>query len=113
VLPANATPSAARKVPLAGRRVPTGAPFDDAFVALELDPVRVPVGVCEEDADVFVVGVEVAARIFPMEDVVVHEDVAGAGCAAGVAGSPWKNVEVPYTPIGAPESPAHWSNPVP
>ena len=35
-----------------------------------------------------------------MVDVVVHEDVAGTGCGAGVAGSPWKNVEPPYTPIG-------------
>ena len=38
--------------------------------------------------------VGLAARI-PMVDVVLHEDVAGAGCAAGVAGSPWKNVEPP------------------
>ena len=41
-----------------------------------------------------------ARLVFPMVDVVVHEDVAGAGCGGGVAGSPWKNVEVPYTPIG-------------
>ena len=35
-----------------------------------------------------------------MVDVVVHEDVAPGACAGGVAGSPWKNVDVPYTPIG-------------
>ena len=42
------TPRAARKVPLAWRRAPASAPFDDAFVvvALETAPVRVPVGVC-------------------------------------------------------------------
>jgi len=65
------------------------------------------------------------ARLFPMDDVVLHEDVAGAACGGGVAGSPWWNVEPPYTPIGcecalvsergeiyrteatSPESPAH------
>lgn len=36
-----------------------------------------------------VVLVGLAARVLPMVDVVLHEDVAGAGCAAGVAGSPW------------------------
>ena len=35
-----------------------------------------------------------------MVDVVVHEDVAPGACAGGVAGSPWLNVDVPYTPIG-------------
>jgi hypothetical protein len=42
----------------------------------------------------------VEGRLFPMVDVVVHDDVAPAGCAGGVAGSPWLNVEPPYTPIG-------------
>ena len=36
-----------------------------------------------------------AACPLPILDVVVHDDVAGAGCAAGVLGSPWWNVEVP------------------
>lgn len=31
----------------------------------------------------------------PMVDTVVHSDEAGAGCADGVTGSPWWNVEVP------------------
>ena len=35
-----------------------------------------------------------------MVDVVVHEEVAPGACAGGVAGSPWLNVDVPYTPIG-------------
>ena len=34
-------------------------------------------------------------RPLPMDDVVVHEEVPGAGCAAGVLGWPWKNVEDP------------------
>ena len=45
-------------------------------------------------------GVCVEGRLFPMVDVVVHEDVAPGACAGGVAGSPWLNVDVPYTPIG-------------
>jgi hypothetical protein len=35
-----------------------------------------------------------------MVDVVVHDDVAPGACAGGVTGSPWLNVEEPYTPIG-------------
>lgn len=36
-----------------------------------------------------------AARPLPIELVDVHEEVGGAGCAAGVLGSPWWKVEVP------------------
>ena len=76
------------------------------------------------------------ANPFDIDVTVVHIEVAGAGCADGVTGSPWKNVDVPYTPIGcpsafpnmskvltlctnmmraqaartSPESPMHWSN---
>lgn len=42
----------------------------------------------------------VARARFPIEDTVVHSDEEGAACAGGVAGSPWWNVEVPYTPMG-------------
>ncbi len=35
------------------------------------------------------------ARPLPMEDVGVQEELGGTGCAAGVLGWPWKNVEVP------------------
>ena len=30
----------------------------------------------------------------------VQRDEEGAGWAGGVTGSPWKNVDVPYTPMG-------------
>lgn len=36
----------------------------------------------------------------PMVLNVVHIEDGGAGCAGGVLGSPWWNVEVPYTPMG-------------
>lgn len=35
------------------------------------------------------------ARPFPIEETTLHEDVAGAVCASGVAGSPWWKVDVP------------------
>jgi len=34
-------------------------------------------------------------RLFPMEVNVVQDDDEGTGCADGVTGSPWWNVEVP------------------
>lgn len=40
----------------------------------------------------------------------VHCEDGGAGCAGGVLGSPWWNVEVPYTPMGSPVSPLQSSN---
>lgn len=113
VVPARATPSAARYTPLSRRRAPARAPFDDVFVAAfgpEFDGLAVLVGLAVGvgDAEMLLVEEEFTlARLFPMDDVVVHEDVAGAGCGGGVAGSPWWNVEPPYTPIGSPESPAH------
>ena len=57
-------------------------PVVDAFV-----PVAVAVLVPEP--------VPEAARPFPIVLVVVQDEVGGAGCAAGVEGSPWWNVEVP------------------
>ena len=47
-----------------------------------------------------VVVVDADARPFASDFVGTQEDVAGAGCAGGVTGWPWWNVEVPYTPIG-------------
>lgn len=43
------------------------------------------------------------------EEMDVQDDEEGAGCAEGVMGSPWENVDVPYTPIGSPESPLQFS----
>lgn len=40
-------------------------------------------------------GAEVLTARFPIVDNVVHEEDGGAGCAEGVLGSPWKNVDVP------------------
>lgn len=37
----------------------------------------------------------VTARPFPIVLVVAQFELAGAGCAEGVIGWPWKNVEVP------------------
>lgn len=113
VVPVRATPNAVRKVLLECMRAPASAPFG-VFVAPAFDPVFVRLALLVA-ADVVVdAGVLLVeeftpdtARLFPMDDVVLHEDVAGAGCAGGVAGSPWWNVEPPYTPIGSPESPAH------
>ena len=34
-------------------------------------------------------------RPFPIEVTGLQDDVAGAGCASGVTGSPWWNVDVP------------------
>lgn len=42
----------------------------------------------------------VGEATLPIVFTAVHKEEDGAGCAAGVAASPWKNVEVPYTPIG-------------
>jgi hypothetical protein len=92
VVPARAIPNAARKVPLARRRALDRAPFVFAEPAFELVllAVFVFVAVGVEDADVLFVEFALTARLlFPMVDVVVHEDVAGAGCGGGVAGSPW------------------------
>lgn len=36
----------------------------------------------------------------PIVPSCVQSEDDGAGCAGGVTGSPWWNVEVPYTPIG-------------
>jgi len=66
-------------------------------------------------AAVGVVGVGVAlaealaASPLVIVENVVHDDDGGAGCAAGVAVWPCWNVDVPYTPIGSPESPTHFS----
>ena len=49
------------------------------------------------------------ANPFDIDVTVVHIEVAGAGCADGVTGSPWKNVDVPYTPIGYPNTPTNFS----
>jgi len=106
-VPARAIPSAARKVLLACRRAPASAPFVFAEPAFEFVWLGVFVGVGVGVVDVLFVEFAVTARLFPMVDVVVHEDVGGAGWGGGVAGSPWKNVELPYTPIGSPESPRH------
>lgn len=43
---------------------------------------------------------EVESAASPMVLNVVHMEDGGAVCADGVLGSPWKKVEVPYTPIG-------------
>ena len=43
--------------------------------------------------------VALAAKLpMVLRDVQSEDD--GAGCAGGVTGSPWKNVDVPYTPMG-------------
>ena len=39
-------------------------------------------------------------RTISKQEVCRIVSVAGAGWAEGVTGSPWKNVDVPYTPIG-------------
>ena len=52
------------------------------------------------DVEVDIAELEVDTARLPMVDNVVHIDDGGAGCAAGVDGSPWWNVDVPYTPMG-------------
>ena len=49
------------------------------------------------DVDEAVVTAEedVLTAKLPMLDTGVHWEVAGAGCASGVTGSPWWNVDVP------------------
>ena len=37
---------------------------------------------------------------FPRDEIVVHTEDLGAGCADGVEASPWWNVDEPYTPMG-------------
>jgi len=47
----------------------------------------------------------------PLEMLAIraHSEDEGIGCADGVKGSPWWNVDVPYTPMGCAESPWHSS----
>ena len=40
-------------------------------------------------------GAEELSAKFPIVDSVVHSEDGGAGCAGGVTGSPWWNVEPP------------------
>ena len=54
----------------------------------------VPVVDAPEPVEV-AVPVPEAARPLPIVLVGVQDEVGGAGCAAGVEGSPWWNVEVP------------------
>lgn len=42
------------------------------------------------------------ATPLPTDAMCTQSEEAGAGWAGGVTGSPWWNVEVPYTPIGCP-----------
>ena len=78
-----------------------------AVLAASRDP-EVPEWVPVDDACVVVVAevdvVEATApeKAAPLEIVerVEQEEDEGRGCAGGVFGSPWWNVEPPYTPIG-------------
>lgn len=44
--------------------------------------------------------VDVLSARLPIVLSVVQSEDDGTGCASGVTGCPWKNVDVPYTPIG-------------
>ena len=72
-------------------------------LALALEIADVKVAAWEEEIVVVVVaGTPGAVACMPSPTVfaLTHWDLAGAGCAAGVDGWPWWNVDVPYTPIG-------------
>ena len=72
-------------------------------LALVLEIADVEVAAWEEEIVVVVVaGTPGAVACMPSPTVfaLTHWDLAGAGCAAGVDGWPWWNVDVPYTPIG-------------
>ena len=72
-------------------------------LALALEVADVEVAAWEEEIVVVVVaGTPGAVACMPSPTVfaLTHWDLAGAGCAAGVDGWPWWNVDVPYTPIG-------------
>jgi len=67
----------------------------------------------EEVTDAGVEGTETvpeAIKLFPMLVKKEHCEDGGAGWAGGVTGWPWKNLELPYTPIGSPLSPLQLSN---
>jgi len=99
------------------------AALDVVALGTPPDLVVEPVPVPEADPDALVVLVVVAVELAALVLVVdvspnpfaivlnvLQDEDEGMGCAAGVAGWPWKNVEPPYTPIGCPESPRHCSN---
>lgn len=50
------------------------------------------------------------ATPLPTDAMRIQSEEEGAGCAGGVTGSPWWNVEVPYTPIGCPRTKKEISN---
>jgi len=77
--------------------------------ALMVVIIVVTVELTGAETGVVVTGVTENEIEFPMEARAVHCDEEGIGCGSGVAGWPWKNVEVPYTPMGSPLSPLHCS----
>jgi hypothetical protein len=79
---------------------------DEGEDEAELDPEE---GVLTEVGPLDAEVLAFAARL-PIVLRDVHIEDGGAGCAEGVDGSPWKNVEVPYTPMGSPVSPRQSSN---
>ncbi len=72
----------------------SGVDWDDvpAFVTTELAEEE---GVLTEVDDAEVIGAEVLTARFPIEERVVQDEDEGMGCAEGVVGWPWKNVDVP------------------
>jgi hypothetical protein len=63
-----------------------------AAVAESEDP---PDAVPDEEAELLMMLVPEMSNPLPMDDRVVQSDDDGAGCADGVTGWPWKNVDVP------------------
>lgn len=79
--------------------LPDGA-VTEAAVVEETAIVEEAAVVSETEDMMIVVEGEDTTRPLPMVESLVHMEEEGIGWAAGVTGSPWWNVEVPYTPIG-------------
>lgn len=72
----------------------TGVDWDDvpALVTAELAEEE---GALTEVDEAEVIGEEVLTARLPIEESIVQEEDEGIGCAEGVEGWPWKNVDEP------------------